>query len=168
MAQAAKTERLRSLFTQAFEASPRFKVLNDSDQSKAELVIGLRFEAAERASGFVFVDIRDSNGKFIWRDFANCMESRPNETFIIDARGLVISGRNDEFFQITKAKLTYRANVIDSPLGLADPRASNTTPQVLSCETVRIETPFNSENSVWVEVEISRDVRWPVGPRGLS
>ena len=91
MAQAAKTERLRSLFAQAFEASPRFKVLNDSDQSKAELVIGLRFEAAERASGFVFVDIRDSNGKFIWRDFANCMESRPNETFIVDARGLVSS-----------------------------------------------------------------------------
>ena len=91
MAQAAKTERLRSLFAQAFQASPRFKVLNDSDRSKAELVIGLRFEAAERASGFVFVDIRDSNGKFIWRDFANCMESRPNETFIVDARGLVSS-----------------------------------------------------------------------------
>ncbi len=91
MAQAAKTERLLSLFAQAFEASPRFKVLNASDQSKAELVIGLRFEAAERTSGFVFVDIRDSKGKFIWRDFANCMESRPNETFIVDARGLVSS-----------------------------------------------------------------------------
>lgn len=91
MTQAAKTERLRSLFAQAFKASPRFKVLNDSDQAKAELVIGLRFEADERTSGFVFVDIRDSNGKFIWRDFANCMESRPNETFIVDARGLVSS-----------------------------------------------------------------------------
>jgi hypothetical protein len=91
MTQAAKTERLRSLFAQAFEASPRFKVLNDSDQSKAALVIGLRFEAAERTSGFVFVDIRDSNGKFIWQDFANCMQSRPNETFIVDARGLVSS-----------------------------------------------------------------------------
>lgn len=90
MTQAAKTERLRSLFAQAFEASPRFKVLNDSDQAKAALVIGLRFEAAERTSGFVFVDIRDSNGKFIWQDFANCMQSRPNETYI-DARGLVSS-----------------------------------------------------------------------------
>lgn len=86
----AKTERLLSLFAQAFDASPRFKVLNDADQSKAELVIGLRFEAAERTSGFVFVDIRDSNGKFIWQDFANCKQSRPNETYI-DARGLVSS-----------------------------------------------------------------------------
>ena len=51
MAQAAKTERLRSLFTQAFEASPRFKVLNDSDQSKAELVLdfGLKLPNAHQA-----------------------------------------------------------------------------------------------------------------------
>jgi hypothetical protein len=92
VSQADRTEWVRSVFAQAFQASPRFKVLNDSDQSKAELVIGLRFEPTERTSGFVFVDIRDSNGKFIWQDFADCTESRPSEpggSFLVVAGNLV-------------------------------------------------------------------------------
>ncbi len=92
--QADKSERVRLLFAQAFQASTRFRVLNDSDRSKAELVIALRFEPTERASGFVFVDIRDSNGKFIWQDFANCTESFPDEhdeSFSVAAGSLVSS-----------------------------------------------------------------------------
>lgn len=92
--QADNSEWVRSVFAQAFQASSRFKVLNDSDQSKAELVIKLRFEPTERTSGFVFVDIRDSNGKFIWQDFADCTESRPTEqgeSFLVAAGNLVSS-----------------------------------------------------------------------------
>jgi len=90
--QASKAEGVRSVFAQAFQASSRFKVLNDSDKSKAELVIGLRYEPTERTSGFVVVDIRDSNGKFIWVDFANCTDSRPSQSdqsFFAAARNLV-------------------------------------------------------------------------------
>jgi hypothetical protein len=68
-------EWLRSSFARAFEASPRFAVLKDSDNSKADVVIGLRFERDETTSGVVFVDIRDADGKFIWQDFTDCQES---------------------------------------------------------------------------------------------
>jgi hypothetical protein len=87
-----QAEELRSLFARAFQASSRFKVLNDSDQSKAELVIGVRFERTPQATGLVFVDIRDSNGNFIWQDFTNCQKSQrdqPGETLMVDAGSFV-------------------------------------------------------------------------------
>jgi hypothetical protein len=90
--QATENQLLLSSFAQAFEASSRFKVLRDSDNSKADVVIGLRYEGSEPNAGVVFVDIRDSDGKFIWQDFTDC--EKPAKTdhwtmFAVAAESLV-------------------------------------------------------------------------------
>jgi hypothetical protein len=93
MRQTRQAELVR-VFAEAFQNSSRFTVLKDSDKSKAELVVGLRFEPTERTSGYVVVDIRDANGKFLWAELANCTESRPpaaGGTFVAAAGNLVSS-----------------------------------------------------------------------------
>jgi hypothetical protein len=90
--QATENQLLLLSFVHAFEASSRFTVLRDSDNSKADVVIGLRYEGNEPDAGVVFVDIRDSDGKFIWQDFTDCEKSAKSDhwtMFTVAAESLV-------------------------------------------------------------------------------
>lgn len=83
---------LRSIFALAFGESPRFKLLTDSDRSTPDVVIVLRYEPNEANVGVVFVDMRDSNGGFIFQDYADCEKTASTdqaEMFSVAAESLV-------------------------------------------------------------------------------
>jgi hypothetical protein len=69
-AETARMENLRVSFVRLWEASERFKVLSDTDQSPVDGVISLRFESAEPCLGVVFLNVNGPDGKFLWQDFA--------------------------------------------------------------------------------------------------
>lgn len=69
-AEKARMENWRVSFIRLWEASERFKVLSDTDQSPVDGVISLRFESAEPCLGVVFLNVNGPDGKFLWQDFA--------------------------------------------------------------------------------------------------
>jgi hypothetical protein len=69
-AETTRIENLRVSFVRLWEASERFKVLGDTDQSPVDGVISLRFESAEPCLGVVFLNVTGPDGKFLWQDFA--------------------------------------------------------------------------------------------------
>lgn len=65
----AEPARLKSFFVQALAASESFNVLAESDRSKADGVITLRFEHSAPCVGVVFAKVTGPDGKFLWEGY---------------------------------------------------------------------------------------------------